>query len=68
MFGRRDTVLLRVELARLEGTVATLVATVATGFKDHEDRLRRREKWQYSIPLSAVAVVAGAVATFFSHH
>lgn len=63
----RDRNLTRVELARLEGTVATLVAAVASGHSDHEGRLRRLEQWRYSVPLTVIAALAAAIATFLSH-
>lgn len=59
IFGRSLT---RVELARVQGTLETLVATVAAGQSDHEARIRRMERWIYSVPLSALAAIAAAAA------
>lgn len=63
----RDRSLVRVELARLEGTVAALVATSSAGQADHESRIRRVERWVYSVPLSAFAALASAYVLLFRH-
>lgn len=65
MFGRSDRVLMRVELARLEGTSATLVKTVAAFSADIETRVRRVERWMYS--LGAISTIAAAIAVAWKH-
>jgi len=65
---------LEVEFARLEGTVAALVAesqahraaSNATS-NDHELRLRAMERWRWSIPLSGVALIISTIVNFVHH-
>lgn len=70
----RDDALTRVELARLEGTVSTLVETVkaeaaarASAFADIEQRMRKVERWQYSMPLSSLGAIAALLISIFHH-
>lgn len=65
---------LEVEFARLEGTVAQLVAEVQSyraaadaRSADHETRLRGLEHWRWSIPVSAVGLIVSAVVNWFHH-
>lgn len=70
MLFNRDTALTRVELARLEGSVTALTATVAAGaagHTDHETRIRQLERWAYSVPLSAAAAILAAAAAWLRH-
>lgn len=34
---------------------------------DHENRLRSIERWKYALPLSALAAVGSAAATFYQN-
>lgn len=74
MIGRRDNSLTRVELARLEGTVASLVAEmqaervlIRTEFADKETRLRRLERKLYALPFTGVAAMAAAIYAILRH-
>jgi len=70
----RATQRLEVELARLEGTCAALVAELqahraATNATtaDHEQRLRGLERWRWSIPVSTVGLIVSAIVNFIHH-
>lgn len=64
IFGRSLT---RVELARVQGTLETLVATVAAGQSDHEARIRRMERWIYSVPLTAASAIVASIVAVLHH-
>lgn len=69
-----DDALTRVELARLEGTVAALVKELQ-GYRDwvnaelldHEKRIRINERWRLAMPPAVLASVVSMLITFFHH-
>ena len=50
---------LRIELARVAGAVDVM--------KDHENRLRRIERYMYAIPASLLGSAAAVVIAWLSH-
>lgn len=57
---------LRVSMAEVKGSLATLAASAEATTKDHENRLRRIEKWVYGVPITAAATIVAFVVT--QHH
>jgi hypothetical protein len=58
---------LRDEMRRLAGSIDTLrvetarIADTQADVKDHEDRLRRVERWMYALPVSLLSSAAAVV-------
>lgn len=51
---------LRVEIARLTGLLTTIT--------DHEARLRRVERYMYTIPASVITSAIALIVTWVTHH
>ena len=82
--GRRDDALLRVELARLEGSITNLTQTVTAQHSafaadllerdkridDHEARIRVNERWRAALPPTLFLAAASILANIVSlfHH
>ena len=59
LFRSRQFQELRIELARIAGAVDVM--------KDHENRLRRIERYMYAIPASVAGSAAAIVIAWISH-
>jgi hypothetical protein len=57
---------LRVSMAEVKGSLATLAASAEPTTKDHETRIRRIEKWVYGVPITAAATIVAFIVT--NHH
>lgn len=71
----QDESLVRVELARVQGTLAALIEQMKTSdaaqaaiAADHEVRIRAGERWRYAVPVSAFAAIAAAIAAIVNAH